>query len=163
MLGLKSIHISKWGHWWQANNLPSGFSKRLPVPYWVSGIPTCHVSSHCIVIFTEPNDYKAVAVTIFHFFVCLFKLKHASSELDCRLQTLANISWPFTSLLMPYASGVNCPLISVIDGWDKSFEIALTWILLELTDKPILVQVMAWWHQAISHYLSQCWPRSMSV
>ena len=25
-----------------------------------------------------------------------------------------------------------------------------------------LVQVMAWCHQAPSHYLSQCWPRSMS-
>ena len=25
-----------------------------------------------------------------------------------------------------------------------------------------LVQVMAWCHQATSHYLSQCWPRSMS-
>ena len=27
----------------------------------------------------------------------------------------------------------------------------------------ILVQVMAWSHQATSHYLSQCWPRSMSL
>ena len=29
-------------------------------------------------------------------------------------------------------------------------------------DKSTLVQVMAWCHQATSHYLSQCWPRSMS-
>ena len=28
-------------------------------------------------------------------------------------------------------------------------------------DKSILVQVMAWCHQATSHYLSQCWPRSL--
>ena len=27
--------------------------------------------------------------------------------------------------------------------------------------KSTLVQVMAWCHQATSHYLSQCWPRSM--
>ena len=27
--------------------------------------------------------------------------------------------------------------------------------------QSILVQVMAWCHQSISHYLSQCWPRSM--
>ena len=34
---------------------------------------------------------------------------------------------------------------------------------LNLTDdKSTLVQVMAWCHQATSHYLSQCWPRSMS-
>ena len=29
-------------------------------------------------------------------------------------------------------------------------------------DKSTLVQVMAWCHQATSHYLSQCWPWSMS-
>ena len=29
-------------------------------------------------------------------------------------------------------------------------------------DKSTLVQVMAWCHQATSHYLSQCWPSSMS-
>ena len=29
-------------------------------------------------------------------------------------------------------------------------------------DKSTLVQVMAWCHQATSHYLNQCWPRSMS-
>ena len=28
-------------------------------------------------------------------------------------------------------------------------------------DKSTLVQVMAWCHQATSHYLSQCWPRFM--
>ena len=34
---------------------------------------------------------------------------------------------------------------------------------LDLTDdKSTLVQVMAWCHQSTSHYLSQCWPRSMS-
>ena len=33
---------------------------------------------------------------------------------------------------------------------------------LDLTDdKSTLAQVMAWCHQATSHYLSQCWPRSM--
>ena len=29
-------------------------------------------------------------------------------------------------------------------------------------DKSKLVQAMAWCHQTASHYLSQCWPRSMS-
>ena len=34
---------------------------------------------------------------------------------------------------------------------------------LDLTDdKSILAQVMAWCHQATCHYLSQCWPRSLS-
>ena len=29
-------------------------------------------------------------------------------------------------------------------------------------DKSTLVQVIAWYHQATRHYLSQCWPRSLS-
>ena len=48
-------------------------------------------------------------------------------------------------------------------GWGISCEIALRWMPLDLTDdKSTLVQVMAWCHQATSHYLSQCCPRSMS-
>ena len=36
-------------------------------------------------------------------------------------------------------------------------------MLLDLTvDKSTLFQVMAWCRQATSHYLSQCWPRSLS-
>ena len=42
-------------------------------------------------------------------------------------------------------------------------EIALTWKLQDLTDdKSTLVQVMARCRQATSHYLSQCWPSSLS-
>ena len=29
-------------------------------------------------------------------------------------------------------------------------------------DKSALVQIMAWCHQSTSHYMSQCWPSSMS-
>ena len=54
-------------------------------------------------------------------------------------------------------------LILVIDDWCISCEIAISWMSLDLTDdKSTLVQVMAWCRQATSHYLSQCWPRSMS-
>ena len=52
--------------------------------------------------------------------------------------------------------------ISVIDGWGISCEIALIWTSLDFTaDQSTLVQVMAWCRQAPSHYLSQCWPRSL--
>ena len=44
-----------------------------------------------------------------------------------------------------------------------SREIAVRRMSLDLTDdKSTLVQVMAWCRQATSHYLSQCWPRSLS-
>ena len=40
---------------------------------------------------------------------------------------------------------------------------ALRWMPRDLTDdKSTLVQVMAWCLQATSHYLSLCWPRSLS-
>ena len=39
----------------------------------------------------------------------------------------------------------------------------LQWVPLDLTnDKSTLVLVMAWCRQTTSHYLSQCWPRSVS-
>ena len=42
-------------------------------------------------------------------------------------------------------------------------EIALRWMPQYLTnEKSALVQVMVWWRQATSHYLSQYWPRFMS-
>ena len=41
-------------------------------------------------------------------------------------------------------------------------EIALRWMPQNLTNKKSkLVQVMIWCHHATSHYLSQCWPRSL--
>ena len=54
-------------------------------------------------------------------------------------------------------------IISVIDGWGISCDLALRWMSLDLTDdKSTLVQVMASCHQATSNYLSQCWPRSLA-
>ena len=53
--------------------------------------------------------------------------------------------------------------VLVIDDWDISCGIALTWKPQDLAnDKSTLVYVMAWWSQATSHYLSQCWPSCMS-
>ena len=55
-------------------------------------------------------------------------------------------------------------ITSVIDGWGISCELALRWMSLNLTDdESTLVQVMAWCRQATSHYLRQCWPRSLSL
>ena len=49
------------------------------------------------------------------------------------------------------------------DPWGICGQIALRWMPLNLAnDKWTLVQVMAWCHQATSHYLSQCWHRFMS-
>ena len=69
--------------------------------------------------------------------------------------TTGKFEWYFRYLIFQ--------MISVIDGWGISCELALRWMSLDLTDeKSTLVQVMAWCHQATSHYLSQWWPRSLS-
>ena len=45
---------------------------------------------------------------------------------------------------------------------NTSHEIALWWMAQNTCDdKSTLAQVMAWCHQATSHYLNQCWPRYM--
>ena len=52
--------------------------------------------------------------------------------------------------------------ILVTEGSGISYEIALIWMSLDFTDdQSTLVKVMAWCRQATSHYLSQCWPRSL--
>ena len=54
-------------------------------------------------------------------------------------------------------------LMWVMDSWGTFCGIVLGWLSQDLTDeKSTLVQVMAWCRQATSHYLSQCWPWSMS-
>ena len=66
-----------------------------------------------------------------------------------------NFKWNFRHVIFKQ--------ILVIDGWGISCEIALMWMSLAFTDdQSILSQEMAWCWQATSHYLSQCWPRSMS-
>ena len=53
-------------------------------------------------------------------------------------------------------------VILVIDGYGVQCQVALIWTSMDLTnDKLTLVQVMAWCREATSHYLSQCWSRSL--
>ena len=78
------------------------------------------------------------------------------------------IVWPICNSLAPgkFEWNFMCLIfqkISVIDGCVISYELALRWMSLDLTDnKSTLVQVMAWCRQATSYCLSQCWPRPLS-
>ena len=96
-------------------------------------------------------------------------LKSMSSQYTCGNITMADELNKFT-LLNSLAPGrfefnfrlVIFKLILVNGGWGICYQIALTWMPLDLADDmSTLVQVMAWCRQATSHYLSQCWPRSM--
>ena len=51
-------------------------------------------------------------------------------------------------------------ILQMISKLSTSWEICLRWVPQNpIIDKSTLVQVMAWWCQATSHYMSQCWPR----
>ena len=55
-------------------------------------------------------------------------------------------------------------LVLLIGIFRSSHDNALRWMQQDLTDdKSTLVQVMAWCRQATSHYLNQCWPRSLAL
>ena len=69
--------------------------------------------------------------------------------------------WPLGEISIK-SQKIIFKLILVTDGCDISSKIALRWKSLDLSDdKSTLVQVMAWCRQATSHYLNQCWPRSL--
>ena len=75
---------------------------------------------------------------------------------------------PFVNSLAPGRPGCHLKIAIFILDWligifTSSEENALRWMPWDLTDgKSTLVQAMAWCSQATSHYLSQCWPSSMS-
>ena len=51
--------------------------------------------------------------------------------------------------------------VLLIGIFKSAYDNVRRWMPQDLTDdKPTLVQVMAWCHQATTHYLNQCWPRS---
>ena len=86
-------------------------------------------------------------------------IKLAMSQLKCTEET-ERLPWSFNSLA-PGRFKVNFRwvifnLILVVNGWGISYEIALRWMLLDLTDdKSTLVQVMAWYRQAASLILTE--------
>ena len=65
--------------------------------------------------------------------------------------------------LAPGRSFINVifNLALLIGIFKSSNDNVLRWMPQDLTEKSTLVQLMAWCHQATSHYLSQYWPRSL--
>ena len=92
--------------------------------------------------------------------VCLIQCGWVSCsphKIKCTFNSLApgKFEWNFRHVIFKQ--------ILVIDGWGISCEIAVIWMSLDfIDDHSALTQVMAWCRQAPSHYLSQCWPRSLS-
>ena len=85
-----------------------------------------------------------------------------TDDLNLGLHGVCLTHWPLGDLNL--ILGRQFLMLTLVnDGWGISYEIALRWMPQDLTDdKSTLVQVMAWCRQATNHYLSQCWPRSLS-
>ena len=85
-----------------------------------------------------------------------------TAQLLCHVQNGAAITvlthWPLGDL-----DNILKLQFSILFYWlVSSNDNAPRWMPWDLDDKSTLVQVMAWCRQATSHYLSQCWPWSMS-
>ena len=99
-------------------------------------------------------------------FICIGKLGHhhfrlwlvASSSPMCYL----NQHWIIVNSLVPGRFQRNFQMSNFPANFGHWWLRQLLWMSLYLIDdKSKLVQVMAWCRQATSHYLSQCWPRSL--
>ena len=95
---------------------------------------------------------------VFSFVCCIVCLDHTCCR-SILLNSLAprKFEWNFGKVIYN-------PIL-VIDGWSAGSLVKLPsdecyWT--SLMRSQHCFRVMAWCHQATSHYLSQCWPRSMS-
>ena len=106
----------------------------------------------CILLFFRENT-NSLYTAWCHYNIITFLQNHHNRHLNSLAP--GKFIWNFRCIIFKQ--------ILVIDGWGISCEIALIWMSLDFTDdQSTLVQVMAWCRQATSHYLSQCWPRSLS-
>ena len=104
----------------------------------------------------KPVFFKALLVPVsasreskFINLLSLVPGRHQSLSHVVNSLTPGKFEWNFKLVIFKW--------ISVINGCGISCEIALMWMSLDFTDnQSTLVQVMAWCHQATSHYLSQC-------
>ena len=102
--------------------------------------------------------YSCYSASVLWYFICIGNILHDSYG-TCFYHFVINS-------LYPERCNFKCVILQhmqMIDIVSISRSTVLRWIPKDFTDdKSTLVQVMAWCHQATSHHLSQCWPRSMS-
>ena len=122
-----------------------------PSWFFIAKIPSTMAEAHAYIIIT-PRDNNPQTCPLLS--VEVIAQQDAESDL-------------FNSLT-PGSPGCHCKtaifnLVLLIGVFRSSDDNGLKWMSSDLTDdKSALVQVMVWCRQATSHYLSQCWPSSMS-
>ena len=105
---------------------------------------------HYVEYLHEPNSHIGMGFTA-------RVLSPGSHQTTINLNSLAPGRWVIDFKI------IIIKLILRIDTWSISCDIALGRMPQNpFRDKSTLVQVMAWCRQATSHYLDQCWLRSMT-
>ena len=96
------------------------------------------------------------------------KSNSVAPPLGCMQLAFMQQYWAVINSLAPGKPGCHLKnaifnLVLSIGIFTSSNDNPLRWMPWDfIDDKSTLVQVMAWCRQATSHYLSQCWPSSMS-
>ena len=118
--------------------------------------------------YTQPSTYIwGQPAGSFHYSIIMKyggRLQYAGQLISCAcLQQGVNLTHWFLEDADVILNIVIFKLTSMVDILSTWCEIALRWIPQDFTDdKSTLVHVMAWCLQAPSHFLDQCWPRSVS-
>ena len=137
--------------WAQSQNYPC----RLQTAYKLSSF---RPNLGCTVYHIKAREKKVIkCVKIPVLLLVFYRLQYLVNPESREINSLApgKFEWNFRNVIFKQ--------ILVIDDWDISCEIAIIGMSLDFTDdRSTLVQVMAWCRQATSHYLSQCWSRSLS-
>ena len=112
---------------------------------------------------------SGLSVSEIYIFWFLWSAYQSQSSISSVALTILIVSSPLTAIgrywpILPWEfKSMFFRLTMQNSSLDIRCEIVLRWLTQNLTnDKSTLVQVMAWCHQATSHYLNHCWPRSMS-
>ena len=122
-------------------------------------LPVFHLQKSCL--FFSFSSVVEMATELFHW--QLYEMHFSGRNISTSNQTSVQLVNPlsprwygndFKNAITEYILRIKC--MSMLD------EIALHWMPHKTFDeKSTLVQITAWWRKATSHYLSQCWPRSM--
>ena len=121
-------------HQHMVNTISSSFSKHTPV------VPIIHLNWYSV----RSGNFYRHRLILWYFFISLIN-SLAPGKPRCHFETAI------------------FNLVLLIGIFTPSKDDALRWMPRDLTDdKSTLIQIMAWCRYTTSHYLSQCWPSSMS-
>ena len=147
------------------NGLLPDDTKPLPKPVLMCGFPETYLYEISFEIQTfsfRKTHLKMLSAKCLPFCLGLNVLSDCSCWMLYDFHDLLLTHWPLGNMAVILRS-IILKLILWINILNASCKVVVMWMPLNSSDgKSTLVQVMPWCYQAPSHYLRQCWHRSMS-